>query len=116
MAAENETPFTTLLRADSEHALPDDDGEVIAALVKYGVVFDKRKLPRSSAEARLNLLAGVLWLHLHLNDLPEAWPALSVAQQRILAILPVLGCGQRRRRAVLVRLNQAPRPGQNIAG
>jgi hypothetical protein len=24
MAAENETPFTTLLRADSEHALPRD--------------------------------------------------------------------------------------------
>jgi hypothetical protein len=33
MAAENETPFTTLLRADSEHALPDDDGEVTVALV-----------------------------------------------------------------------------------
>ncbi len=76
MAAENETTFTTLLRADSEHALPDDDGEVTVALVKYGVVFDKRKLPRSNAEVRRNLLAGVLSLHLHRNDLPEAWPAL----------------------------------------
>ena len=26
-----------------------------------------------------------LWLHLHLDELAESWPALSVAQQRILA-------------------------------
>jgi hypothetical protein len=70
MAYENETPFTTLLRADSEHALPDDYRKATAALVKYCVVFDKQKTPRSNAEVRMSLLAGSLWLHLHLNDLP----------------------------------------------
>ena len=43
MAAENETSFLILLRADSDHALPDDDGKVIAALTNYCVIFDKRK-------------------------------------------------------------------------
>ena len=57
MAAEKETSFLILLSADSEHALPDDDGEVIAALTNYGVNFDKRKKPHANAAGRLNLLA-----------------------------------------------------------
>ena len=85
MAAENETSFLILLSADSEHALPDDDGEVIAALTNYGVNFDKRKKPHVNAVARLNLFSGILLLHLHLDDIAESWPVLSVAQQRTLA-------------------------------
>ena len=85
MAAENETSFLILLSADSEHALPDADGDVIAALTKYGVIFEKKKKPPVNAVGRLNLLAGILWLHLHLNDLAESWPVLLVVQQRILA-------------------------------
>ena len=85
MASENETSFLILLSADSEHALPDADGEVITALTKYGVIFEKKKKPPANAVGRLNLLAGILWLHLHLDDLAESWPVLSVAQQRILA-------------------------------
>ena len=85
MASENETSFLILLSADSEHALPDADGEVITALTKYGVIFEKKKKPPANAVGRLNLLAGILWLHLHLDDLAESWSVLSVAQQRILA-------------------------------
>ncbi len=39
MAALPETPFALLLRADSEHPLPDSDTDVIAALTTYGAVF-----------------------------------------------------------------------------
>jgi hypothetical protein len=68
--------------------------------------FDKRKMPRSNAEVCLSLLAGVAWLHRHFNDLPESWPALSVAQQRILATSLSLDV-DKDGRAVLVRSNQA---------
>ena len=43
MAAENETSFLILLSADSEHALPDDDGEVIAALTNLRRKFRKEE-------------------------------------------------------------------------
>ncbi len=66
MAASPETPFALLLRADSDHPLPDSDPEVIAALNAYGVVFNKTKM---HAAARLNLLAGLLWVHAHQLDL-----------------------------------------------
>ncbi len=82
MAANPETPFSSLLRADSEHPLPDDDKGVIAALASYGANFQKGK---KFAPNRLNLLAGLMWVHAHQDDLQVAWPAASVAQHRILA-------------------------------
>jgi hypothetical protein len=81
MGANPETPFSSLLRADSEHPLPDDDKEVIAALASYGANFQKGK---KFAPDRLNLLAGLMWVHAHQDDLHVAWPAASVAQHRIL--------------------------------
>ncbi len=80
MAAFPETPFALLLRADSEHPLPDSDPEVIAALNAYGAVFKKTK---SQAASRLDLLAGLLWVHAHQLDLHSAWPAASEAQHRL---------------------------------
>ena len=71
-----------LLRADSEHPLPDSDPEFIAALNAYGAVFNKLK---KNAAARLDLLAGLLWVHAHQLDLHAAWPAASEAQHRTLA-------------------------------
>jgi len=82
MAASPETPFALLLRADSEHPLPDSDPEVIAALDAYGAVFNKTK---KHAAARLDLLAGLLWVHAHQLDLHAVWPAASEAQHRFLA-------------------------------
>jgi hypothetical protein len=82
MAASPETPFALLLRADSEHPLPDSDPEVIAALNAYGAVFNKTK---KHAAARLDLLAGLLWVHAHQLDLHAVWPAASEAQHRTLA-------------------------------
>ena len=68
MAASPETPFALLLRADSEHPspLPDSDPEAIAALNAYGAAFNKTK---KHAAARLDLLAGLLWVHAHQLDL-----------------------------------------------
>jgi hypothetical protein len=82
MAAHPETSFSSLLRADSDQPLPDDDAGVIAALTSYGAVFKKTK---AAAPARLNLLAGLMWVHAHQADLHIAWPAASVAQHRTLA-------------------------------
>jgi hypothetical protein len=84
MAASPETPFALLLRADSEHPLPDSDPEVIAALNACGATFNKT---RKHAAARLDLLAGLLWVHAHQLDLHafRVWPAASEAQHRILA-------------------------------
>ena len=82
MAASPETPFALLLRADSEHPLPDSDPEVIAALNAYGAVFSRLK---KHAAARLNLLAGLLWVHAHQLDLHAAWSSASEAQHRTLA-------------------------------
>jgi hypothetical protein len=73
MAAAIETPFTILLHADSEHPLPDADDDVAAALTMiYSVEFEKKKRPPKQVEECLNHLAGVLWLHLHLNNLAES--------------------------------------------
>jgi hypothetical protein len=63
MASNTETPFSSLLRADSEHPLPDDDKDVTAALVSYGATFQKGK-KYIYASDRLNLLAGLMWVHL----------------------------------------------------
>jgi hypothetical protein len=82
MAAIPETPFTLLLRADSEHPLPDSDPDVIAALNAYGSVFNKAK---KHAVARLELLAGLMWVHAHKLDLHAVWSAASAAQHLILA-------------------------------
>ncbi len=51
-----ETSFILLLRADSEHALPDSESEVVAALASYGAIFKRTK---KEAPARLELLAGL---------------------------------------------------------
>jgi hypothetical protein len=82
MAANPETPISSLLLADSEHPHPDDDKEVTAAFVSYGATFQKVK---KFAHNRLNLLAGLMWVHAHQDDLHVVWPAASVAQHRILA-------------------------------
>jgi hypothetical protein len=82
MAALPETPFTSLLRADSEHPLPDSDPDVIAAVNAYGGSFTKVK---KNAAARMDLLAGLMWVHAHQLDLHAVWSAASVAQHRALA-------------------------------
>jgi len=82
MAALPETPFALLLRADSEQTLPDSDADVIAALTTYGAVFSKVK---KLAPERLDLLAGLMWVHMHQLDLHAVWPAASVAQHKVLA-------------------------------
>ncbi len=65
--------------------LPDTDAEVIQALTGYGVEFSNAKSPNTLPATRLNLLAGVLWLHAHKDDLAAAWPVASDSQQLILA-------------------------------
>ena len=82
MAALPETPFALLLRADSEQTLPDSDADVIAALTTYGAVFSKVK---KLAPERLDLLAGLMWVHMHQLDSHAVWPAASVAQHTVLA-------------------------------
>ncbi len=57
MAALPETPLTSLLRADSEHPLPDSDPDVIAALNYYGASFNKVE---KNAAVRMDLLAGLM--------------------------------------------------------
>ncbi len=71
-----ETSFILLLRADSEHALPDSDPEVIPALASYGAIFKKTK---KEAPARLELLAGLTWVHAHRHDLHVVWSSASEA-------------------------------------
>jgi hypothetical protein len=85
MAAPAETSFSPLLHADSEQLLPVTDAEVIQALPGLGMEFSKAKSPNTHPATRLNLLAGVLWLHAHKDDLAAAWPVASDLQQRILA-------------------------------
>jgi hypothetical protein len=82
MAALPETPFALLLRADTEQTLPDSDKEVQAALAAYGAVFSKLK---KHAPERLDLLAGLMWVHTHQLDLHVVWSAASVAQHKVLA-------------------------------
>ena len=77
-----ETPFVLLLKADSEHPLPDDDAEVSTDLMSYGVIFKKGK---KFAPERLELLAGLMWVHAHQADLHVVWPTASDAQHRSLA-------------------------------
>ena len=80
----NETSFNTRLYADSERTLPDSDLEVLAALETYGVVFKKLKNPAAAA-VRIDLLAGLLWAHCHINDLAPALADISTEQHRRLA-------------------------------
>jgi hypothetical protein len=77
MAAAPGNPYTLsrLLRANSEQPLPNTDVDVIAALDSYGAAFKKAK---KEAPARLELLAGLMWVH-------AVWSAASVAQHRALA-------------------------------
>ena len=72
-----EPPFVLLLKADPEHPLPDDDTEVSSSLASYGAVFKKTK---KAAPDRLELLAGLTWVHAHQSDLHVVWPAASEAQ------------------------------------
>ncbi len=74
-AALPETPFALLLRADSEHHLPDSDPDVIAALSAYGAVFNKAK---KNAADRLDLLACLMWVHAHQLDLHARPRRLSI--------------------------------------
>ena len=71
-----ETPFVLLLKADSEHPLPDDDAAVSTDLMSYGALFKKGK---SFAPERLELLAGLTWVHAHHSDLHVVWSAASEA-------------------------------------
>ena len=57
----------SLLCADSaQQPLPDNDADVIKALQDYGVLFKKTKV---QAPERLDLLAGLMWVHDHKEDL-----------------------------------------------
>jgi hypothetical protein len=82
MAALPETPFALLLRADSDQPLPDSDKEIIATLTTYCAIFSKLK---KHATERLELLAGLMWVHAHQLDLHAVWSAASAAQHRVLA-------------------------------
>jgi hypothetical protein len=84
MAGPAETSFIALLHADSDFNLPDSDAEVVAALSAYGVAFKKGKTAKE-VEDRLDLLSGLLWLHVHANDMSTAISAASDGQQRRLA-------------------------------
>ncbi len=64
MAVSAETSFNALLHADSDFNLPDSEAEVSAALEAYGVQFKKGKSAKAVAD-RLDLLSGLLWLHVH---------------------------------------------------
>jgi hypothetical protein len=61
IAGSAETSFNALLHADSDCNLPDSDADVISALSSYGANFKKGK-SAAHAEARLDLLSGLLWL------------------------------------------------------
>ena len=80
-AAIPETSFNALLHADSEQVLPDDDAGVIAALNTCGVVF-KGTRGAAKAENRIDLLAGIMWIHCHVGNNSTALANASVAQQR----------------------------------
>jgi hypothetical protein len=84
MAGSAETSFNALLHADSDFNLPDSDAEVSAALEAYGVQFKKGRSAKAVAE-RLDLLSGLLWLHVHAHDMSTAISAASAGQQRRLA-------------------------------
>jgi hypothetical protein len=84
MAGSADTSFNALLHADSDCNLPDSDAEVVAALSAYGVTFKKGKSEKA-VEERLSLLSGLLWLHVHANDMSAAISAASDDQQRRLA-------------------------------
>ena len=85
MAEIIELSFAALLAADSEAILPADDAGVITALVSYGAKFSKYKTA-PYAQARLNLLSGLMWLHAHSGDLAPAWARLSPAQRGVMAV------------------------------
>jgi hypothetical protein len=82
MAIPPETSFSSLLRADSEQPLPDTDKGVVDLLNSYGATFKKGK---TFAPERLNLLAGLMWVHAHRDDLHVVWSTASAAQHRLLA-------------------------------
>jgi hypothetical protein len=84
MAGPTETSFNALLHADSDCNLPDSDAEVVAALSAYGVTFKKGKSAKA-VKKRLDLLSGLLWLHVHASDMSSAISAASEDQQRRLA-------------------------------
>jgi hypothetical protein len=84
MAGSAETSFNALLHADSDCNLPDSDADVVSALSAYGATFKKGKSEKA-AEDRLHLLSGLLWLHVHANDITAAISAASDDQQRRLA-------------------------------
>ncbi len=86
MAALPETPFALLLLADSEHPLPDSDPDVIAAHNAYGAVFNTAK---KNAADRLDLLAGLMWVHAHQLDLHAVWPAASPQNHFFLKNIPI---------------------------
>jgi hypothetical protein len=83
-AAIPEISFNALLHADSEQVLPEDDAGVIAALHTYGVVF-KGTRGAANADNRIDLLAGIMWIHCHIGDISTVLANASVAQQRRLA-------------------------------
>jgi hypothetical protein len=84
MAGSAETAFNALLHADSDCNLPDSDADVVSALSAYGATF-KRGRGAKAVEDRLDLLSGLLWLHVHANDMSAAISAASDDQQRRLA-------------------------------
>ena len=74
MANSPAVTFRSLLCADSEQQLPDNDA--IKALQEYGALFKKTKI---HAPERLDLLAGLMWVHAHKEDLHVVWSAASSA-------------------------------------
>ena len=87
MANSPAVTFRSLLCADSEQQLPDNDA--IKALQEYGVLFKKTKI---HAPERLDLLAGLVWVQAHKRTFASS--AASVAQHRLLAAALRLVCDE----------------------
>lgn len=76
--------FAELLAATSAYVMPTQDVDVKNALTAYHLNFKKTNGP-AHAEARLDLLAGIAWLHTHHENLGPALAKLTIAQSQVLA-------------------------------
>jgi hypothetical protein len=76
--------FATLLAEDSDFALPASDPKAIQSLIAYGAIFSRAKKEPKPTE-RLEILAGMLWLHTNHASPHTALARASAAQQQLLA-------------------------------
>jgi hypothetical protein len=63
--------FVTLLTEDSEHALQATDGDVQVEHIGYGAKSSVARTLKNHA-IRREILAGLIWIHVHIDDVPLA--------------------------------------------